>query len=267
MPSLSELHPSISSSNHELTAMVHESFYVSSKDYRKFRPPYPEKLFRYLAGSCRRRETAWDVACGNGQAARGVASHFKLVHATDASAGQLQNAFLSNNIHYALSREQYPKLKKRSVDLVCVAQAFHCLNLDVFHRELLRVLKKYGVYACWLYRIPLINPKVDDLVRDFQRELLVVPGIENRRPLEQDFRRMAFPLKETVTPGFEIRVQWSFTQFLGYLRTWSIYRRYYGQLEKDPLDERVESLSGAWKAHHKDTTVVFPIDMKMGILT
>ena len=247
--------------------MTHVPFSGSSEDYRKFRPLYPEKLFRYLAGTCRRRETAWDVACGNGQVAQGLASYFKLIYATDVSVDQIQNAFPLDNVQYALAREKYSKLKKRSIDLVCVAQAIHYLDLDVFYKELFRVLKKFGVYVCWSYRIPRINHKLDDLVRDFHHELLVFSGEMGKRGLKWNFHMHSFPFRKIVTPSFEIRIRWSFTQFLGYLRTWTIYRSYCEQKKIDPLEKRIESLSEAWKTYHKDCMVVFPIDMTMGILT
>ena len=73
-------------------SQVHDSYSEAGTLYRDFRPAYPEKLFRYLAGSCRRKEKAWDVATGNGQAAQGLAKYFKLVHATDPSPSQLKQA-------------------------------------------------------------------------------------------------------------------------------------------------------------------------------
>ena len=74
-------------------SQVHDSYSEAGSLYRDFRPAYPEKLFRYLAGSCRRKEKAWDVATGNGQAAQGLAKYFKLVHATDPSPSQLKTQF------------------------------------------------------------------------------------------------------------------------------------------------------------------------------
>ena len=46
-------------------------------EYAKFRPHYPDELFEYLALISPRHELAWDCATGNGQAAVGLARHFR----------------------------------------------------------------------------------------------------------------------------------------------------------------------------------------------
>ena len=245
--------------------MSPDPFSGSSKAYSTYRPFYPDKLFRYLAGTCRRRETAWDVATGNGQAAIGFARYFRQVHATDASTKQIQSAVPFPNVEYALAWEQYPKLKKRSLDLVCVAQAIHDLDVEVLYSEVLRVLRKDGIFVCWSYLLPRVNPQVDQLVRDFQSGVLGSYCYMKRRQLEQDFRSLSFPLKESVTPRFEIKVEWDFEHFLGYLKTWSSYRKCLVQLERDPLEERVASLLAAWNGQASAHSVVFPLVMKMGI--
>ena len=47
----------------------HKLFNQDSALYAESRPHYPADLFAYLAGICAERKTAWDGACGNGQAA------------------------------------------------------------------------------------------------------------------------------------------------------------------------------------------------------
>ena len=45
--------------------------------YARARPRYPAELFAWLAGLVPRRELAWDCGTGNGQAALGLAKHFR----------------------------------------------------------------------------------------------------------------------------------------------------------------------------------------------
>ena len=245
--------------------MISDPFSGSSKDYFTYRPFYPRELFRYLAGACRRRESAWDVATGNGQAATGLAGFFKQVHATDASSKQIKHTQPFQNVEYAVAREQYPILKKSSIDLVCVAQAIHNLELEVLYTEVLRVLRKYGVFVCLSYRFPRVNPEVDHLLRDYQVNLLAHYSDIKRRQLEQDFRSLSFPLKERVTPRFEIKLEWDFEHFLGYLKTWSSYQKFLKQFGQDPLEERVDTLMVAWNRLGSLKNVIFPVVMKMGI--
>ncbi|HEY2140100.1 MAG TPA: hypothetical protein VGH00_08465, partial [Chthoniobacterales bacterium] len=61
-----------------------DHFSKQAEGYAKFRPRYPQELFRYLATIAPRRELAWDCATGNGQAAVELAEVFDRVIATDA---------------------------------------------------------------------------------------------------------------------------------------------------------------------------------------
>ncbi|MDZ7343288.1 MAG: SAM-dependent methyltransferase, partial [candidate division KSB1 bacterium] len=63
-----------------------DHFSTQAVDYAKYRPHYPAAMFEYLATLPPERQTAWDCATGNGQAALGLTPHFERVIATDASA-------------------------------------------------------------------------------------------------------------------------------------------------------------------------------------
>ena len=52
-------------------------------DYARSRPRYNDDLFAWLATLPARRERAWDVGTGSGQAALGLARHFTAVVASD----------------------------------------------------------------------------------------------------------------------------------------------------------------------------------------
>ena len=248
-------------------SQVHDSYSEAGTLYRDFRPAYPEKLFRYLAGSCRRKEKAWDVATGNGQAAQGLAKYFKLVHATDPSPSQLKHAISKENIEYRTAAENHPELKKRSIDLICVAQGVHYLNLEKFYQEVNRVLKKYGVLACWNYGLPSVEKGVDECINEFCNNILHSSWDAKRRKLEMNFRSLEFPLKESVTPRFEIRTEWSLEHYLGFLKSMSAVRKYRQQAKQDPLLALEEKLKSLWGNKEEKRNVVFPLFTKMGILT
>ena len=248
-------------------SQVHDSYSEAGTLYRDFRPAYPEKLFRYLAGSCRRKEKAWDVATGNGQAAQGLAKYFKLVHATDPSPSQLKQAIPRENIEYRTAAENHPELRKRSIDLICVAQGVHYLNLEKFYQEVNRVLKKYGVLACWNYGLPSVEKGVDECINEFCNNILHSSWDAKRRKLEMNFRSLEFPLKESVTPRFEISTEWSLEHYLGFLKSMSAVRKYRQQAKQDPLLTLEEKLKSLWGNKEVKRNVVFPLFTKMGILT
>ena len=138
-------------------------FSSQANEYAICRPSYPKNLYRYLIGQCRERKLAWDVGTGNGQAAQDLSLHFEKVYATDASSSQILKAIPKSNIIYSVANEQFPSLKRRSVNLITVAQALHWFDLEVFYAEADRVLKRYGLVACWSYSLFRINPEINSL--------------------------------------------------------------------------------------------------------
>jgi hypothetical protein len=69
-----------------------DHFSCVSRGYASFRPLYPDPLFTWLAGITPATDEAWDCATGTGQAALGLANHFRHVTATDASPEQIAAA-------------------------------------------------------------------------------------------------------------------------------------------------------------------------------
>ncbi len=136
---------------HKNPKVIKDYFSIQSLQYSQYRPNYPEKLYRYLLSECRDRKLAWDAGTGNGQAAKKLSIYFEQVCATDISSSQILNSFSESNITYKVSNEQVPSLKKRSVDLITVAQSLHWFDTNIFYSEAKRLLKRYGLIACWCY--------------------------------------------------------------------------------------------------------------------
>ena len=112
-----------------------DHFSAASGRYAAYRPDYPAALFEWLAGLCDRHDTAWDCATGSGQAALGLAPHFRRVVATDASAEQVRHAVAHPSIDYRVAQAEDSGLADHSVDLVTVAQAAHWFDLPRFYAE------------------------------------------------------------------------------------------------------------------------------------
>ena len=82
-----------------------------------------------------------------------------------------------------------------------------------------------------------------------------------------NFRSLEFPLRESVTPRFEIRTEWSLEHYLGFLKSMSAVRKYRHQARQDPLLTLEEKLKSLWGNKEETRNVVFPLFTKMGILT
>ena len=118
-----------------------DHFSGHAEDYSRYRPDYPAELLSYLAGLAPGRALAWDCATGNGQAASGLAWHFRGVIATDASARQIAEARPCEGVLYALALAERAPIAGGAVDLVTVAQALHWLDRPGFYAEARRVAR------------------------------------------------------------------------------------------------------------------------------
>jgi ubiquinone/menaquinone biosynthesis C-methylase UbiE len=173
-----------------------DHFSGHAEDYARFRPHYPGELFAYLGSICAEREDAWDCATGNGQAAIGLAAHFKRVIATDASMKQLESAPLDRRVQYRVSAAEESGLDSNSVDLITVAQALHWFDLPKFWTEAKRMLKPQGIVAVWSYNLVSIAPAIDRVVDRFYRDTVGPFWPLERAIVEAGYRTIDFPFHE-----------------------------------------------------------------------
>jgi SAM-dependent methyltransferase len=214
--------------------------------YARARPVYPPELFSSLASLTPRRDLAWDVGTGNGQAARGLACHFSQVLATDASGSQLAEAIPDPRITYREAREADSGLPDRTADLIAVAQAAHWFDLDAFYREALRVLRPGGVLALWCYGLCQITPEIDAVVNRFYAETVGPWWSPERRHVEAGYRTFPFPLPETPFPDCEMVHEWGLAEFIDYIGTWSAVAGYRKARGSDPMPQLAEDLQALW---------------------
>jgi ubiquinone/menaquinone biosynthesis C-methylase UbiE len=87
--------------------MAKDLFSKQSDLYARYRPTYPKELYDHILSFVKEKNTAWDCATGNGQAAVVLADHFKKVIATDISAAQIEKALLKIilNISFVLPNQ------------------------------------------------------------------------------------------------------------------------------------------------------------------
>lgn len=95
--------------------------------YAKFRPDYPEDLYKVVLAPLKPdgRVLAVDVATGSGQAAKGLSTYFEKVVALDRDAEQLKHAVHIQNVTHQQGEAEQFGLEDNSADLVAVAQGLH----------------------------------------------------------------------------------------------------------------------------------------------
>ena len=222
-------------------------FSAQASAYARYRPRYPEALFDFVASRCGRREQAWDVATGNGQAARSLARHFGRVVATDASARQIEGATPHERVAYRVEPAEAASLADGSVDAVTVAQALHWLDHERFYAEVRRVLRPSGLLAAWTYGLLRVTPDVDRVLDRYYGDLVGPYWPPERRHVEAAYRTIPFPFDElTDVPPFEIEASWSEADVRGFLGTWSATQQFKDAEGRDPVEAISPELEAAW---------------------
>ncbi|HJY64333.1 MAG TPA: class I SAM-dependent methyltransferase, partial [Ignavibacteria bacterium] len=116
-------------------------FSKQAEEYSKYRPKYPDELFKYLSSLTKEHDLAWDCACGNGQASIGLAGYYKKVIATDASPAQINFAIQHPIVTYLTAQAENSGLESNSADIITAATAIHWIDTEKFYPEANRILK------------------------------------------------------------------------------------------------------------------------------
>lgn len=251
-------------------------FSSNSKEYASSRPTYPRSLFEFLVGLVRYRNLAWDCATGNGQAAVFLSEHFEQVIASDASKEQIENAQPRDNIRYEVFPAEKTTLVDNSIDLITIAQALHWFDLDEFYKEVKRVLRKddnggdtngSGVIAAWAYGLHSISTEIDNITHLLYEDILGSYWPKERKIVENRYQDISFPFQEIDMPVFQIELDWTLSELIGYLYTWSSVQKFIEKNNSDPIKQINDDLAAAWgdkNTWHKRRRVVWPIYIRVG---
>lgn len=242
-----------------------DHFSRQAPDYAKYRPNYPDALFSWLADHAPGRDLAWDVGCGNGQAAVPLARHFRQVWATDLSVAQIDRAGLHPQVEYRAAPCHDSGLPAASCDLITVAQAIHWFDFDLFYAEARRVLKPGGLLAAWTYTLLRGTPALNAAIEAFYAEVLAPWWPPQRRWVEQGYAGMPFPfVPVSPVPAFEIRLSWTLTDLIHYVGTWSAVQRCLAETGQDPSHDLFARLLPLWGDPAMRREIVWPIALLAG---
>jgi len=243
---------------------MQDHFSSLARAYARARPTYPPVLFQELTRLAPGQGLAWDCGTGNGQAAVGLANHFRTVLATDPSAAQLAEAEPHPRIIYRQLPEASSGLDAGSADLVTAAQAAHWFDLDRFYAEALRVLRPGGLLAVWCYGLCRIAPAIDALLSEFYAETVGPWWPPERRHIDARYRTLRFPFPDLPFPSMSIERSWTLPELLDYLRTWSAVGRYLASCGHDPVLAVEGELARQWGQPDRPRPVIWPLAMRLG---
>jgi SAM-dependent methyltransferase len=193
--------------------------------YASARPVYPDALFRFVASIAEQHDRVWDCGAGNGQASIGLAQHFVVVEATDASEQQIVNHIPHGRVRYSVQPAENTDFPTAHFDAVCVAQALHWFDFDRFYPEVQRVLKPNGIFVAWGYDWFKVSPDFDAQFKESILDVINPFWAAQNRLLWNGYRDVPFPFTRIETPEIAMEVPWTFPQLLAYVHTWSATRR------------------------------------------
>jgi ubiquinone/menaquinone biosynthesis C-methylase UbiE len=175
---------------------------------------YPPEIFEWLASPVNHRETAWDTATGNGQAALGLATHFTRVIATDVSPSQVQHAKQHPRVEYRVAPAEESGLAADSMDLVVAAAGIHWFDLDRLYMEVGRIIRRGGVLPAWTYHVAQCGPPFDRVLRPFYREDVGPYFAAGARIVDPSYGGIKLPGMELPAPAFSVSARWSADEVL-----------------------------------------------------
>jgi len=227
-------------------ASMKDNFSSQSDKYARFRPTYPEALYRYLLSIVPARDNAWDCGTGNGQVAQVLAESFKKVYATDISRQQIENAFVHERIEYSVQPAENTSFPDNSFDLITVAQAIHWFDFNAFYKEAIRTIRNKGILAVIGYGLIELSPALDRVMATFYRDVVGPYWDKERKYIDDNYRTIPFPFDEIKSPPFDYTLEWTFEHLIGYLGTWSAVKHYEKATGKYPVDLIRDELKKAW---------------------
>ena len=136
--------------------MNEDIFCGIANTYDKYRPSYPQTLFKYLYSNIGLNEyaTVADIGSGTGIFSRDLLPICKQVYAVEPNDDMREiaetNLAHENKFISVHATAEATTLPAHCVDYITVAQAFHWFDRKLFKKECKRILKKQGkVILIW----------------------------------------------------------------------------------------------------------------------
>lgn len=243
-----------------------DTFAKKSDAYAVSRPRYPAALYEWLLSHCARREAAWDVATGNGQAAVDLSPHFEAVYASDISCEQVEHGEQRPNIVYSAGPAEETDYPDGLFNLITVAQALHWFDYDKFWPEIARVSKPGALFCAWGYAWFDCDSQVERaLVRPF-RQIIEQFWASNNAILWRGYKNadIRFPYERLKTPPLSIEVEWTVPQLIAYMQTWSAYKRSLENKAAARKLQRIVERAETELSGHPPISITMPLEIVAG---
>ena len=123
-----------------------------------------------------------------------------------------------------------------------------------------------GVIAAWAYGLHSISSEIDNITHLLYEDILGSYWPKERKIVENKYQDIPFPFQKIDTPVFQIELDWTLSELVGYLYTWSSVQKFIAKNNSDPIKQIYDDLAAAWgdkNTWHK-RRLVWPIYMRVG---
>src|SRR5579871_6004667 len=145
-----------------------------------------------------------------------------------------------------------------------MAQAYHWMRFDAFHKEATRVAKPGCVIAIWGYGLVVSeDEKLNELIRYFYVDVIGKYWDAERKYVDQKYQTLPFHFERLPSKEFSIDVRWNMANFKGYLNTWSSVQHFIKTNNYNPVDEFAPKLD-ALKKTNEEISFSFPVFLLLG---
>jgi SAM-dependent methyltransferase len=194
-----------------------------------------------------------------------LARYFERVIATDASAEQIAQAEPDPKVQYRVADSASSGLADNSMDMVTVAQALHWLDLKAFYAEATRVALPGGAVVIWGYGDPILETEpLQKTLHAFNRGTIEEFWMPERLILLERYAKIPFPFREIETPQMDLEREWTLSELVGYLRTWSATANYVKQKRIDPIPGIESKLAKDWGEKERRRLIRWPLHIRAG---
>lgn len=239
-------------------------FADGGKAYSAFRPTYPPELSLFLSQQVQAHNLAVDVGCGNGQLTTQLAQHFTSVIGVDPSQDQIANADQKPNVQYMSGPAEKLPLANASANLITAAQAAHWFNLPKFYSEVRRIAAPSAELALVSYGVFTLDEQVNQRVQDFYWKEIGKHWPAERKLVDNGYKDILFPFAELPVPKMHIEYHWDLAQLLGYISTWSAFKKAKEHNDEKILKAFACDLEKLWGDPKQQRSVRWPINVRLG---
>jgi len=236
----------------------------SSNIYSRARPTYPAELYYWLSQQVSSAGVVWDAACGTGQASIDLAAYFDKVEASDISESQIAEATPHRKVNYRVFPSEKTEYPDNYFDAVCIGHALHWFDLDLFWQEVQRVLKPGGLFVCWGYNWFTLGEPEDLVISEHVLPLLSSYWPVKSRLLWNQYKDIHFPFEPIEVPQFDLYCNWSVSQTMDFIRSWTAAQLRIQDQGDDFLVEANQMLRSVWTNPFHKKQVCLPFFVRAG---